>query len=108
MNDVGFSIPAGAENEGFGAFETAGWCAADGFVLGDVVFEPAFDICGEVLQEAGVHPVDCGFEEPAVEPLGDGFVEGVDDVSTSSEVGFVVLGVVDFAGEAGEFPDKNA
>lgn len=108
VDDVRFSIPAGAKGNGFGAFEAARGCAADGFVLGDVVLETAFDIGGEILQVAGVHPVDGGFEKTAVETLGDGFVEGVDDVATPSQVGFVVLGVVDFAGEAGEFPDENA
>lgn len=108
MDDVRFSIPASAEGNGIGAFEAARGCAANGTVLGDVVLEAAFDVGGEILQVAGIHPVDGGFEETAVESLGDGFVEGVDDVAAPSQVGFVVLGVVDFAGEAGEFPDKNA
>lgn len=44
VDDVRFSVPAGAEGDRFGAFEAAGWCSADGSVLGDVVLESAFDI----------------------------------------------------------------
>lgn len=108
VDDVGFSIATGAEDDGFGAFEAAWRCATDGTVLGDVVLEPAFYIGAEVLQVAGVHPVDGGFEEASIETLGDGFIEGMDDVAAPAQVSFVVLGVIDFTGEAGEFPDENA
>ncbi len=62
VDNVGFTVATGAEGNGIGAFETARRGAADGTVLGDVVLEAAFDIGAEVLQVAGVHPVDGGFE----------------------------------------------
>ena len=108
VDDMRFSIAACAKDDGLGAFETARGRSADGLVLGDVVLETAFYIAGEVLQVAGVHPVDGGFEATAIETLGDSLVEGVDDIAAPTQIGFVVLGVVDLAGEAGEFPHKNA
>ncbi len=107
VDDVGLAIAALAKVDGLATDEAAGGDAGDGAVLLEVVVEAAAYIGGEGLEVAGVGPVDEGFEEAAVEAGGDVILYGLEGVAMTAQEGFVVLGVVEFAGEAGELPEED-
>lgn len=106
VDDVGAAITAGADVDGF-PLEAAGRDAADGAVFFEDVALATFDVGFEIFDVAGGHPIYGGFEEASVEVVGDGVVEGVDDVATAAEIGFEELGVVDVTGEAVVFPEDD-
>lgn len=107
VDNVGFAIPVRADVDRF-TFEAAGRGAGDAAIFADQVAQAAFDIGGEVIQEALVHPVDGGLKETAVEAIWYLVLDAEDLIAAAAEVGFVELGVVDVAGEAGELPDDDA
>jgi hypothetical protein len=74
VDDVRAAITMGAEFDG-DADEAAGRRSADAAVLIDQVMEAAFDINTEILEVAGIHPVDGGFKEAAIEVVTYGIIE---------------------------------
>lgn len=105
--DVGGSVAAFADGNGF-ALEAARGRAGDDAVNLGVVAQAAPDVFAEFFEELVGHPIQGGFEEAPVGAVRDGIADRYDLIAPPAQVGFVVGGVVDVAGEAREFPDHYA
>ena len=106
-NGMGFAAAVGADGDDL-TLEAAGRGAGHAAVFADEVAEAASDVGGEVLEEAGVHPVDRGLEKAAVEAVWNLVFHAEDGVPAPAEICLVELRVVNVAGEAGKLPDDDA
>lgn len=107
VEGVGVAVAAGADRVGDGLVAGGGH-PGGAAVGGDVAGHAAADLTREVFQVLLVFPIDHGFEHAADGAIGDVVDEGVDGEAAAAQVGFVELGVVEIAGEAGVGPQQQA
>ena len=107
VDDVGATIAPDTDDDWF-ALEACRWRAAQGTVFFGYVVKTTLDVFTHVFEEAGIHPVDGGFEKAPIDAIRDDIFHAVDGVAATAEVGFVELGVIDITTETGVAPEDQA